>query len=154
LARPASRRGDHPLGFVTGRKFTTLQPKTDRIRAIAFNPDLKTLASGGEDGMIRLWDAATGNPLRKFRGHSKEVMSVAFRKDGKLPASASTYGYRGFSLVHHPGWSIDGTIADASSGRDGRHRDSSSARGLRTGRCFGWPCRARLWIKLLPCGRW
>jgi WD40 repeat protein len=33
-----------------------------------------------------------GKELRKFRGHAKEVMSVAFGKDGKLLASASNDG--------------------------------------------------------------
>ena len=78
--------------FATGRKLFTLEPKTDRIWAITFSPDINTVVSGGEDGMIRFWDVASGRELRKLRAHAKEVMSVAFRKDGKLLASGSRDG--------------------------------------------------------------
>src|SRR5688572_17310166 len=33
---------------------------SDPVRAIAFSPDGKTLASGSEDYTIKLWDAQTG----------------------------------------------------------------------------------------------
>ena len=39
------------------------------------------LASGGGDGVVRLWDVATGQPLSTLTGHTGHVFSVAFSPD-------------------------------------------------------------------------
>lgn len=53
------------------------------VDAVAFSPDGKYALSGSVDGVIRLWDIRTGNPLKQFTGHSGEVTSVAFSPDGR-----------------------------------------------------------------------
>ncbi|MBX3080515.1 MAG: protein kinase [Anaerolineae bacterium] len=46
-------------------------------------------ATGGDDTVITLWDATTGEALRTFKGHSGPVNSLAFSPDGKLLISTS-----------------------------------------------------------------
>jgi WD40 repeat protein len=39
--------------------------------------------SGSWDGTLRLWDLNTGTTTRRFVGHAKDVLSVAFSVDNR-----------------------------------------------------------------------
>jgi WD40 repeat protein len=63
------------------------------VAAVAFAPDGKTLASGGADGTVRLWDPARPEATPVIlRGHEGGVLSVAFAPDGKRLASGGEDG--------------------------------------------------------------
>ena len=62
------------------------------IRALAFSPDGRLLASGSEDHTVKLWEAPTGREAGTLRGHSDWVESIAFSPDGQLLASGSWDG--------------------------------------------------------------
>jgi len=62
------------------------------VRCIAFSPDGKTLATGGGDSIIRLWDVATGKEISGPTGHENRVLSVAFLQGAKVLGTESEDG--------------------------------------------------------------
>ena len=59
------------------------------VYSAAFSPDGSRIASGSLDNTIKLWDAATGRELARWRGHGDGVCTVVFAPDGKTLFSAS-----------------------------------------------------------------
>ena len=62
------------------------EQKKEWLRA-AFSADSKTLATGGSDGSIQLWDLASGKELAPFISDIYEVGRLAFSPDGTLLAA-------------------------------------------------------------------
>jgi WD40 repeat protein len=65
---------------------------TSAVTAIAFSPDRRWAATGGEDKTIRIWDLANASELRVLVGHTDRVSSLAFSPDARRLASASADG--------------------------------------------------------------
>jgi WD40 repeat protein len=64
------------------------------VHTIAFSPDGRILASGGDDPLVHLWNVSSGESLAEFDGH-KDVQTVAFSPDGKLLAVLDSHGAGG-----------------------------------------------------------
>ena len=63
------------------------------IQSVAFSPDGSRLASGGDGGTLRLWDAKSGQAIgAPFEGHKGDVLSAAFSPDGSRLASGGGDG--------------------------------------------------------------
>jgi len=63
---------------------------TGAVKSLAFAPDGRQLASGHYDGVIRLWDAASGTLLQQIQT-TGVVESLAYSSDGSVLASGSGY---------------------------------------------------------------
>ncbi len=62
------------------------------VNSVAFSPDGSRLASGGDDGTVRVWDVGSGAEIRVLEGHGDSVSSVAFSPDGSRLASGGVGG--------------------------------------------------------------
>src|SRR5262249_1624839 len=58
-----------------------------RIRSVAFSSNSQSLAAGGDDQTVRVWNISTGEVHMVLPGHTKQVESVAFHADGGLLVS-------------------------------------------------------------------
>ncbi|MFA5182648.1 MAG: caspase family protein [Syntrophales bacterium] len=75
----------------------TLKGHSDRIEAVAFSSDSRSLVSASMDGTIRQWETATGREMRTFGESAKKdaassrewFSSAAFSADGKHILSGS-----------------------------------------------------------------
>jgi len=75
----------------------SLNGHTDKVYAVEFNPDGSTLASGGKDGLVFIWDAATGKELQKLvvvanPGGNYGVTNLAYSPDGNSLAVTTQDG--------------------------------------------------------------
>ncbi len=79
----------------TGKLTRTLKGHTEGVLTVAFSPDGKLLASGGWEGVVRVWDVASGREratldfptLRKRLGAANpliHVEAVTFSPDGRM----------------------------------------------------------------------
>jgi small GTP-binding protein len=62
------------------------------LRSLAFDPRTPLLASGGDNGTIKLWDVRTGEVLHSLTGGNSTITSLMFDPAGEILASSSLDG--------------------------------------------------------------
>ena len=144
---PLALRAGEPLSLRTlvqrppavgGAVSWTIETRRHRgyIATSALSPDGKTIATGGMDGIIRVWDADTGEFVRALVGHNSYVYGLAWSPDGTALASAGSFdgtariwdaatgmtlrvlkGHKGYT--QHVAWSRDGKFLVVAGGISG-----------------------------------
>ncbi len=62
------------------------------VYALAYSPDGSTLASAGDDMVLRLWDANAGEQRAGLTGHLRAILSLAWTGDGQAVLSGGHDG--------------------------------------------------------------
>ncbi|HZE70162.1 MAG TPA: caspase family protein [Pyrinomonadaceae bacterium] len=86
MASSSGSRGDGTVKLwevSTHRQLRTIAGHADGVNAIAFSPDGRWLASGGEDDTIRIWEVETGNEVRRFYVPAEGVRFLLFSPDSR-----------------------------------------------------------------------
>ncbi|OBZ67291.1 Periodic tryptophan protein 2 [Grifola frondosa] len=72
------------------------------MNTLAYSPDGQHVATGGEDGKVKVWNTTSGFCFVTFSEHSSAISAVEFAKQGQVLFSASLDGtLRAFDLIRY-----------------------------------------------------
>ncbi|HEX6556373.1 MAG TPA: hypothetical protein VF026_26680 [Ktedonobacteraceae bacterium] len=77
--------------MTTGAFILGYEGHRQAVHAIAWSPDGKRILSGGDDGMLLIWDAREGDTLVNTAGFA-EIQTLAWSPDGAQIAAGGTDG--------------------------------------------------------------
>ncbi len=69
----------------SGAQFAMLPGHTDRIRALAFAPDSRLLATASDDNTLRLWDTDTAREVPNLTVYSNFIQAFGASREGTAP---------------------------------------------------------------------
>jgi WD40 repeat protein len=81
-----------PVEDDTPAAVRTIEAHRGWVRALAVSPDGKTLATCGNDHLVKLWSIPECQSLAELIGHENHVYNVAFHPDGQHLVSADLKG--------------------------------------------------------------
>ena len=119
-----------------------------RVESVAVSPDGKWVASGGWDGLVKIWALSSGGAGGRWVTNLEVggASVVAFSPDGRwLAASSRTSG---FALFNAPGWQREMTVRD--SPMAGSLSFSADSRLLAVGGEV-WSLDTRTRLRTVPC---
>ena len=89
LACAATRPEVRMWQVASGKVLRTIK---ERDRVVCFDPSGHMLVTGKDGGVIQIWDARNGKPLRSLEGHLASVGSLGFDAEGTTLVSGSKDG--------------------------------------------------------------
>jgi WD40 repeat protein len=78
------------LPWYASRHRRTLGNGTAAVLAVAWQPHGTQIASGGLDGLVKLWDGTTGKLHRSLHGHLGWIRAIAYQPGSRLIATGGT----------------------------------------------------------------
>jgi WD40 repeat protein len=88
---------------VEGReKAQSLSGHNGAVTSLAFDPQGRLLASGGEDGALKIWDSRRGWELARLEGHEGPVRFIAWHLSGLFLVSGDGSSLRFWGVAHQP----------------------------------------------------
>ena len=72
----------------TGNSIQRLDCSCDDNHAVAFSADDTLIAAGGRNGVIRVWDLASGTLKTQFKAHKKRIRSIEFTPDRRIVSAS------------------------------------------------------------------
>lgn len=83
------------------------------VQTVAFSPDGRTLATGGDSGVIHTWDAETGAAVSSCVGHGGTVTALAFVSESEAVSVSTDRQAIVWDL--NPAWRLERVIGDIDS---------------------------------------
>jgi WD40 repeat protein len=102
----------------SGRKLAEFPAGTQELASVAISPDGQTIAIGGYDSVLRLFEASNGDLRCNLHGHDGVIRSIQFSPDGKRILTGSADGTA--KLWDVAGQCLLGTLVAMDDGRGGQ----------------------------------
>lgn len=79
-----------PDDFWQGSPRLTIPVTRGLVLVVAFAPDDAALATGDSDGMVRLWEPASGKAIRGWHAHAGFINALSYSADGTTLATGGS----------------------------------------------------------------
>jgi WD40 repeat protein len=76
----------------TGTALRGIDTRETHTFCLDFSPDGKTLATGGQDGVVSLWTVSTGEAIKPFHSQMARIWGFAISPNGERVATADQHG--------------------------------------------------------------
>ena len=86
------------VDFARRAKLWSAREHTGQIASLAISPDNRIVASGGNDSIIRLWDATTGKLFRVIPTDNNRVRSLSFDTSGRTLVAGGVWRTRTWNI--------------------------------------------------------
>ena len=105
-AEAGLKQTDIDLTAATQAEAAAQQP----VQTVAFSPDGRTLATGGDFGVIHTWDAETGEAVSSCVGHKGTITGLAFVSESEAVSVSADRQAIVWDL--NPAWQLERVIGD------------------------------------------